>query len=150
VKYKRHLSSNEIELLIIVGVLMMIFTIIGSAVILFKYVASLNTVPTPSYQAQNLEMLKTAQPKDILLCETQSNSSQPKVQRALLVDKNDGERLVGTVLGHWSALRTEKDGLPILAVSSWQCKFRIVKDAAGKNEILTIILHDPDKLAQTN
>jgi hypothetical protein len=103
-----------------------------------------------SYQAHNMVTLKTAQSKDLLLCETKDDSSQPKVQRALLVDKNDGERLAGTVLGQWTAIRTEPAGLPILVVSTWQCKFRIVKDAVGKDALLTIIRHGPDKLAQVN
>jgi hypothetical protein len=116
----------------------------------YFYAVPADVSKAPSYQAKNLETLKAAQPKDLLLCETQSDSSQPKVQRALLVDRNDGEHLVGTVLGQWTAIRTEKAGLPILVVSSWQCKFRIVKDAVGKDALLTIIRHGPDKLAQTN
>ena len=123
------------------------------ALIVFSIVAlkqSNGQVSTPSYQAQNLEVLKSAQPKDLLLCETQDGSSQPKIRRAFLVDKNDGERLIGTALEQRIAIRTEKDGLPILAVSSWQCKFRTVKNAGSENEIVTIILHGPDKLAEVN
>ncbi len=115
----------------------------------YMYAKPADVSKAPSYQAQNLEELRSAQPKDLLLCETQ-DGSRPKVRRAFLVDKNDGEHLVGTVLEQQIAIRTEKDGLPILTVSYWQCKFRTVKNAGSENEIVTIILHGPDKLAEVN
>ncbi len=53
-----------------------------------------NAPPTPSYQGKNLAVLKMTKRDDVLICVVENGTSRPTIQRALLVENSNADRIV--------------------------------------------------------
>ena len=120
-----------------------LYTVIGIATIyvVVKWVGTDATPPAPSYQEKNLEVLKAAQPNDLLLCvvEKKDSSLAPDIWAAILVDQNDGGFLHGYTLNSRQLNYIQNGGYPYGRFS--KCEARIVKEPFARETIGRIILH---------
>jgi hypothetical protein len=97
-------------------------------------------VSTPSYYMRNLEKLKAAQPNDLVVC-IRSNTPL-KVERAVLVDQNNGELLSGFEIRHRYVEHIRKGGYTYDVFSG--CEARIVKPPFSLEIIGWIVTHGFD------
>lgn len=85
----------------------LVLTLIGLLILglgMYSFVTSKNSsnaAPAPSSATQNLEVLKSAQPNDLLLCVIPGDGPlAPLVKRAIIINQNDGEYLTGHELDY--------------------------------------------------
>lgn len=98
-------------------------------------------VPTPSYYMRNLEELKAAQPNDLVVC-IRSNTPL-KVERAVLVDQNNGELLTGLQVSHRFVEHFNGSGYNYYNVFS-TCHVQVVRPPQSYEMIGSIITGGPN------
>ena len=88
-------------------------------------------VSTPTYQAQNLEVLRTAQPNDLIICIIEGEGSGvprlPRVVHAIIIDQNANDQITGSVIRQ-HAIEPRHGWLDYSALS--HCEVRVLKPPA--------------------
>ncbi|QQR78977.1 MAG: hypothetical protein IPJ68_01755 [Candidatus Moraniibacteriota bacterium] len=88
-------------------------------------------VSTPTYQAQNLEVLRTAQPNDLIICIIEGEGSGvprlPRVVHAIIIDQNANDQITGSVIRQ-HAIEPRHGWLGYSALS--HCEVRVLRPPA--------------------
>lgn len=108
----------------IVAMVLLVYAIYGAVV---------ETVPTLSYQEQNLQVLRTAKPNDLILCigSKEKDHSSPAVWVAILVERNDGAFLYGDTINNHQMNRIPIGGWPYEKFST--CSIEVQRDMPSGN-----------------
>lgn len=103
-----------------------------------------DVTPAPSYQEQNLKVLKAVKPNDLVICSiVNPRSIQPDTQFAFLVDRNDGNSITGYHVAQRSLFRAE-GGKHIPTIAAWGCEMHIILEPFKERKIGSIILDGPN------
>jgi hypothetical protein len=113
--------------------------VIGVAIAAMIIIAAINWASQPnatsapvSYQAQNLETLKTVQPNDLVLCVVDMPGTlRPEIKFAFLVEQNASQSLHGYQINVLSLVRTIGGGYPYSRFDN--CKIEVQRDTPTGN-----------------
>jgi len=100
--------------------------------------------PTPSYQENNLAMLKSAQPNDLVICVVQKEGFlAPDTKFAIIVDRNANDQIYGSWIDQ-RAIEPIQNGRSHSILADKKCAIRILRPSETRSAtdmIATIILY---------
>lgn len=100
---------------------------------------STDATPAPSYEAKNLEVLKSAKQNDLIVCTVNRNGVH-KVRRVIIVDQNDGAYLYGYQINSMSIERIQ-GGYPYFILSDHCSEIWITPPSIAFDNIGRYILY---------
>ncbi|MFZ1719792.1 MAG: hypothetical protein WAU28_00395 [Candidatus Moraniibacteriota bacterium] len=135
-------TDNSLRAYVLATIFIVFVIVVFTVYIIIVRWDSANAPPAHSYQEKNLEVLKAAQPNDLVICVGEKPGGS-HIKFAFLVEQNMGTYMTG----HYPSQRTlsrADGGESFVLLSTWECEMQILRPSetrVASDMLASIILY---------